>query len=193
MAEPNDPKSGANGASATAETDPRQELDALKARAEKAEKERDEYLDLAQRTKADFENYQKRYQRELANERRFAQTPLAGDLLPALDNLERALAAAKQAGDNGALVQGVALVQSQLLDTLRRHGVTRIEATGKPFDPNLHQAVMQQPTAEAAPGTVVSVLEPGYMIHDRPAAGPRGRFHGAGGRLKKVVIDHADV
>src|SRR3954468_14639140 len=73
------------------------DLDALRARAEAAEQSRDEYLTLAQRTRADFENYQKRMQRDLAVERRYAQAPLAGDILPALDNLERATAAAQQA------------------------------------------------------------------------------------------------
>jgi len=148
-------------------TPEQQELIALRARVEAAEKARDDYLDLAQRTRADFENYQKRSQRDLQTERRYAQSPLAGDLLPALDNLERALAAAQQAGDNGPLVQGVAMVQTQLLDILRRHAVQRVEAQGKPFDPNLHQAVLQQPTNEVPPSTVVQVLEQGYTIHDR--------------------------
>jgi len=143
------------------------ELDALKAQLQAAEKQRDEYLDLAKRTQAEFENYQKRFQRDLATERRFAQAPLAGDLLPVIDNFERALAAAEKAGDKGALAQGVGMVQGQLLDVLKRHGVTRIEAEGKPFDPNLHQAVMQQPSAEKPAQTVLQVLEPGYMIHER--------------------------
>src|SRR4051794_17165212 len=143
------------------------DLDALRARAEAAEQSRDEYLTLAQRTRADFENYQKRMQRDLAVERRYAQAPLAGDILQALDNLERATAAAQQAGEKGPLVQGVAMVHTQLLDVLRRHGVTRMEAQGQPFDPNRHQAVMQQPSTEYPPQTVVQVLEPGYMIHDR--------------------------
>jgi molecular chaperone GrpE len=140
---------------------------ALEKRLEAAEKARDEYLSLVKQTRAEFENYQKRSARDLASERRYAQAPLAGDLLGALDNLERAIAAGNQAGETGPLVQGVVLVQSQLLDVLRRHGVTRIDAQDKPFDPNLHQAVMQQPSAEVPPGTVLQVLEPGYMLHER--------------------------
>src|SRR5438270_5869758 len=139
-------------------------LDALRARAEAAEQSRDEYLTLARRTRADFENYQKRMQRDLAVERRYAQAPLAGDMLSALDNLERATAAAQQAGEKGPLVQGVAMVHTQLLDVLRRHGIARIDAEGKPFDPNLHQAVMQQPSDQHRPHTVVGVLETGYGI-----------------------------
>jgi molecular chaperone GrpE len=166
MAE-NNQKTDPNAAPTTANKPGASDLEALRARAEAAEKDRDEYLTLAQRTQADFENYQKRMQRDLATERRFAQAPLASDLLAALDNLERATAAAEKAGEKGPLVQGVGLVHSQLLDALRRHGVTRIEAEGKPFDPNLHQAMLQQPSAGHPPGTVVQVLEPGYMIHDR--------------------------
>jgi molecular chaperone GrpE len=151
----------------TAATAVMEDIEALRTRAEKAERDRDELRDLAQRTRADFENYQKRMQRDLAQERRYAHGPLAKDLLPALDNLDRAMAAAKQAGETGPLVQGVALVQTQLLDLLRRQGITRIEAQGQPFDPNLHQAVMQQPSASVPAGTVLQVLEPGYMIHER--------------------------
>src|SRR5262249_48121005 len=79
---------------------------ALRARADKGEQQRDELRDLAQRPRADFENYQKRLQRDLADERRYAAKPLAAELLPALDNLERATQAARQAGEKGPLVQG---------------------------------------------------------------------------------------
>jgi len=96
------------------------DLETLRARAG----ERDQFLALLQRTKADFENYQKRMQREMAQERRYSHGSLAQDLLPVLDNLERATAAAKQAGETGPLVQGVAMVQSQMLDLLKRHGIT---------------------------------------------------------------------
>jgi len=143
------------------------ELERLRAQLRGVEQTRDEYLQLAQRSRADLENYQKRTQRDLAVERRFAQMPLAADLLGPLDNLERATAAAQQAGDKGSLAQGVTMVVAQLLDVLRRHGITRIEALGKEFDPNLHQAVMEVPTAEHPPGTVVQVLESGYLFHDR--------------------------
>jgi molecular chaperone GrpE len=144
-----------------------EDLDALRQRTAALEQERDEFRALLQRTRADFENYQKRTQRDLAQERRYWHGALASDLLPILDNFERAVDSAKQAGETGPLVQGVALVQSQLLDLLRRHGVTRIEAQGQPFDPNLHQAVMQRPSQEQPPSTVLQVLEQGYMIHER--------------------------
>jgi molecular chaperone GrpE len=144
-----------------------EDLETLRSRAAAAEQQRDQFLALVQQTRADFENYQKRVQRDLAQERKYAQKPLALDVLTGLDNLERATAAAKKAGEKGPLVQGVAMVQTQLLDALRRHGITRIEAEGKPFDPNLHQAVMQQPSADQPPNIVLQVLEHGYMLHDR--------------------------
>jgi molecular chaperone GrpE len=162
------PGDGANGERPGQEaTAVFEDLEALRARAEKAEQERGEFKDLLLRTRADFENYQKRLQRDLAQERRYAHAGLAADLLAALDNLERATAAARQAGETGPLVQGVAMVQGQLLDVLKRHGVTRIEAQGQPFDPNLHQAVQMRPERGVPPGTVVEVPEPGYTIHER--------------------------
>ncbi len=165
--EPNATANAAPDATAEAGAKVLEDLDALRSRLQAAEQARDQYLDLATRTRADFENYQKRMQRDLATERRFAQAPLASDLLGALDNLERATAAAEKAGEKGPLVQGVAMVHSQLLDVLRRHGVTRMEVLGQPFDPNLHQAVLQQPSKDCPPMTVVQVLEPGYLIHER--------------------------
>jgi molecular chaperone GrpE len=140
-----------------------EDVEALRTRA----KERDEYLDLLQRSRADFANYQKRSQKERDQERRYQFGPLIFDLLPVIDNLDRATDAAKQAGETGPLVQGVAMVQSLLLDTFRRHGVTSIDAQGQPFDPNQHEAVMQQPAPGKPAGTVLQVLEKGFMIHDR--------------------------
>jgi len=141
----------------------REDLAGLRARAQ----ERDQFLALLQRTQADFENYQKRTQRERESERRYWHGAFALDLLPVIDNLDRAMTAAKQAGESGPLVQGVGMVQTQLLDMLNRHGITPIDALGKPFDPNLHQAIMQQPSREHPPQTVIQVLQQGFMIHDR--------------------------
>ncbi|MFO0865764.1 MAG: nucleotide exchange factor GrpE [Gemmataceae bacterium] len=96
--------------------------------------ERNEYLDLARRTQAEFENYQKRSSKERDQERKYGIASLINDLLPILDNLERALGAAQQANESGTLVQGVQMVQSQFFEQLKRQGVTRIEAAGKAFD-----------------------------------------------------------
>jgi molecular chaperone GrpE len=157
----------ANGAPSENETALREELQSLRDRLQAVEAERDQFRNLAQQTRADFENYQKRFKRDLDQERRYAELPLARDLIPAIDNLDRATAAAQKANETGPLVQGVAMVKAQVLDVFRRHGITPMEAQGKPFDPNLHQAVMQQPSAEYPPGTVVQITEQGFQMHDR--------------------------
>ena len=95
------------------------------------------------------------------------------ELLPVFDNLDRATAAAQQAGEKGPLADGVLLVQSQFLELLKRHNITRIDAQGKPFDPNLHQAVMQRPSKDVEPNTVLQVLEQGFMNFDRVLRRPR--------------------
>ncbi len=135
------------------------DLEQLRAKAE----ERDKFLEMLQRTKADFDNYQKRMHRDLEQERKYQLAPLARDLLPALDNLDRALGAAKE---DSPLTQGVSMVQDQIVEVLKRHGITPIEAAGQAFDPNLHEAVLQQPSHQP-PGTVLQVLEQGYQYHDR--------------------------
>lgn len=151
-----------NEASVTEAITP-EELEKLK----KLAGERDQYLDLAARTRAEFENYQKRSQRERELERKYAFGPIAEGLLPLYDNLDRAVQAGKAAGETGPLVQGVAMVMTQFIDLLKKNGITRIDAEGKPFDPNQHQAVMQKPTADMAPNMVVQVIEHGFMNQDR--------------------------
>lgn len=142
-------------------------VDDLRQRVEQAERQRDEYYGLLKTAHADYENAHQRNRRERDQEKKYAAGPLAKDLLPAFDNLERALATAKAANDASPLAQGVALVHGQLLDALKRHGITRMEAHGTPFDPHQHQGVMQQPSPDQPPGTVLQVLEHGYLIHDR--------------------------
>jgi molecular chaperone GrpE len=117
---------------------------------------------------ADFENARKRLLRDAEVERKYAAESLTRDLLAALDNLDRALSVPKAAGDTGPLVTGVSATANQFVDILRRYGVTRIECPpGTAFDPNLHQAVMEQPTPDFKPGQVVQVLQQGFLLHDR--------------------------
>jgi molecular chaperone GrpE len=117
---------------------------------------------------ADFDNARKRLNQDAARERKYMAEPLVKDLLGPLDNLDRTLAAAKKAGDAGPLVQGVAATAQQILEVFKRHGVTVIPAAaGTPFDPNVHQAVMQQPSKDVPPGAVATVLEKGFLLHDR--------------------------
>jgi molecular chaperone GrpE len=146
------------------------DLDALQARAAKA----DEYLGLAQRTQADFENFRKRSARDASLATQRGATKLAKELLPAVDNLERALAHAPQASDDSelAFLAGIKHVHSDLIAALQRAGIERYSPEGELFDPTLHEAVAQQPIDGFAPGTVVEVFQRGYRIGEnvvRPA------------------------
>ena len=167
-----------------------QDLETLIAKAEKA----DEYLQLAQRTKADFENYRKRAIREAAAAQDKGVAKLALELLPAVDNLDRALEAADatattsptaagvgvgagdnaHAGDDGAssLISGIRLVHADVIAALARVGIEPFSPKGEPFDPQHHEAIAQQPIEGAEPGTVVEVYQRGYRLGDtvlRPA------------------------
>jgi molecular chaperone GrpE len=129
--------------------------------------ERDKYLDLARRTQADFENYQKRVRRDIEAERRFAILPIAVDLLPVLDNLERALAAVAPESVEQQLAEGIRLVRKQWLDVFDKYDVRPIQADGQPFDPNQHEAVMQQPSPDLPPMSVLTTVRSGYTLHER--------------------------
>jgi molecular chaperone GrpE len=123
--------------------------------------------DHALRCHAELENYRKRATREAEERLRYANLGLLRDLLPALDNVERAIAAAGENADVNALLEGFRMVHRQLEDVLRRHHCRRIEAHHMPFDPNLHHAVMQQPSDEYPENTVLMVTQQGYQLHDR--------------------------
>jgi len=122
-----------------------------------------EYLELARRTQADFENYRKRMARENAQASGRGTARLAKELLPALDHLELALKAAGEGG-NAEVVRGFAMVRDELVAGLGRAGIERFSPDGEPFDPNEHEAMAQQPVEEAEPGTVVSVYQQGYRM-----------------------------
>ncbi len=162
------PADGNAAAEAVAELQVEVDLDELGKLAAK----RDEYLALAQRTQADFENYRKRVARDaaLAQERGVAK--LAKELLPAIDNLDRALAAA---ATDDPLLDGVRLVRSELAAALARVGVESFSPGGETFDPSLHEAmatVPQPPEGGAQSGKVVEVYQPGYRLGEsviRPA------------------------
>jgi molecular chaperone GrpE len=140
-----------------------EDLESLRKRAA----ERDQYLDMLQRSRAEFENYQKRINKDRDQERRYFASGILLDLLPVLDNLERASTAARQAGEKGPLAEGIGMVLNQFMEFLKRNGVVRIEAQDQPFDPHLHQAVMQQPMSDKPANTVIKVLEQGYLNQDR--------------------------
>jgi molecular chaperone GrpE len=130
------------------------------------QKQRDEYFDQLQRSRAEFANYQKRSKAQADADRTYAVGTLARDLLDGLDNLERATDALRASGASG-ITAGLDMVHKQLLATLAKHGVEPIAALGQAFDPNQHEALVQQPDPHHPAGTVVAELGKGYRIHDR--------------------------
>lgn len=141
------------------------ELDELRQRAAKAEENWDRLVRLS----ADFENYKKRAARERQEAAKFANESLLQKLLPVLDNFEMALAAAQSAQVDGvkSLQDGVTMILQQFRQTLLEAGLEEIEAAGKPFDPNLHEAVSQQDSAEVPEGNVLIQLRRGYKFRER--------------------------
>lgn len=149
-------------------------------------RERDEYLDQLQRSRADFDNYRKRVERERPLLAEAGVRDLVSELLPVLDNLERALEALVAAGDEaaGGIVAGVEMVRQQLGGLLAGRGVEEIPAAGEAFDPNVHEAVQGVPSPEHPEGTVVAVVERGYRMSDtviRPARVVVSQGTGGGG------------
>jgi molecular chaperone GrpE len=144
------------------------ELQALLDRADKA----DEYLGLAQRKQAEFENFRKRAARETTAAQERGATKLAKELLPAVDNLERALQHAPDDNDDHGFVAGVKHVHADLIAALQRAGIEQFSPQGEQFDPTLHEAIAQTPVEGTDPGTVVEVYQSGYRVGEtvvRPA------------------------
>ena len=125
-------------------------------------------IDRALRSQAELENYRKRAAREMDEQRRYANLFLMRDLLPVLDNVQRAIEAAGSSGDAAAgLIEGFKMVAGQLQAVLKQYNCWEIAALGEPFDPHLHEAVLQQPSQDHDPGTVMRVLQSGFQLHDR--------------------------
>jgi molecular chaperone GrpE len=135
---------------------------ALAAELEAARRERDEYLDTLRRLKAEFENSRKRQERERARILETASERLVVELLPVLDNLDRALEA------EGDIREGVRVTRDQLADALGREGLLPVASDGQLFDPNVHEAVMGQPSEEHEEGTILQTFERGYLLNGKP-------------------------
>jgi molecular chaperone GrpE len=129
-------------------------------------KQRDEYQDQLLRSRAEFANYQKRARAQADSDRQYAVGSLAMDIVDELDNLERAIGAARATGAT-SIVEGLEMVHKRLLAALTKHGVEPIAALGEPFDPNQHEALTQRPDPDHPEGTVVAELGKGYRLRDR--------------------------
>lgn len=119
------------------------------------------------RTAADAENFKKRVQREKEEQTRYANESLMRELLTVIDNLERALEHSGTGSSQGGLVEGLNMTLKGFLETLNRFGCTQVEAEGKPFDPNYHEAVSQEASADHEPNTVLRELQKGYLLKER--------------------------
>jgi molecular chaperone GrpE len=163
-----DSGSGRSDAGEQVETD----LEALLA---EAQKERDEYLELARRTKADFENFRKRMAAETQAAAVRGKAQLAQEVVPALDDLERAIEAAgldPEGDSEDGLAHGVMLVFRSLREALTRNGIEAVDPKGEKFDPSQHEALSTLPVEDTEPGTVVEVMQKGYRFGEqliRPA------------------------
>jgi molecular chaperone GrpE len=162
--DPNQKPGGPRPATGDSDTEPGEDELA------KALREREEYLALAQRTQADFENWRKRAAKEAAAAGERAKSGLVRELLPVVDNLERALASAEESEQH--LAEGVRLVHSELLAVLERNGVEQFDPEGEKFDPEVHEALSTREADGAKAGLVLDVVEKGYKANGtvlRPA------------------------
>lgn len=164
-----DAKRGNGDAPETRETDVELTVEAqpqdLQSRLDQQVSETQKFQDLYTRERADLENFKRRMQREKSEALRFANEPLVRDLLPVVDNLERAIDHAVDT--QSSVVEGVKLVFKAFLDVLARHGVKRIDTVDQTFDPSQHQAIAQVDSPDHAPNQVVAQHQPGYLLHDR--------------------------
>ena len=134
---------------------------------QKLQTENEELKDRVLRIQAELENFHRRTQKEALDGMKYQSLPLIRDILPGIDNLKRAADAAEQSGDTQNLVDGIKMVSQQLYHALKAHSAEQINPEGQTFDPNLHEALSQVPSAEHEPMTVCQVVEVGYRIDDR--------------------------
>ena len=147
-------------ASEETETEEVDEIAALKA---EVEAEQNKYLRLL----ADYDNFKRRAQKDRQDAEKFRSQSLLADLLPVLDNFERALSLETKSEESASLLKGVEMVQKSLLEAVKREGLEEIKAVGEAFDPNFHQAVMQEKDENAEPGAVLMELQKGYTLKGR--------------------------
>jgi molecular chaperone GrpE len=159
-----EPKTGEKAEMEMADKVDKSEMDEAGTLKEQLAAEKDRFLRLS----AEFENYKKRKQREIDEFKKFANETIFRQILPVVDNLERAIASAEtNSGEGTNLLEGVKLTHKDILKLLEMFSVKVIKAGNEPFDPNFHQAVTRQETDEFPENTVTAVLQNGYLLHDR--------------------------
>lgn len=158
-----DESAEAENSSDAQETTEETEEDEIARLKDEVEAEQNKYLRLL----ADFDNFKRRSQKDKEISTKFRSQSLLTDLLPVLDNFERALTVETKSDDTASIMKGVEMVQKSLLEAVKREGLEEIPAVGEPFDPNYHQAVMQEKDEEAEPGIVLQELQKGYTLKGR--------------------------
>lgn len=134
---------------------------------QKATDERDQLQEQLLRSVADFQNFRKRAQQDAAALRKFANESLVADILPAMDNFERTIAALAAGASTESIVNGIRAIERQLASILETHNVSKIKAHGQPFDPELHEAIGHEDSDDHPEGTVVAEVEPGYRMSEK--------------------------
>jgi len=162
---PSEPEPDASRDEEFQEEDPVEVLDQqLEAALEEKKKAEDKLLRVA----AEFDNYKKRLEKQWADFKKYAHESVIRELLSVVDNLERAIVASKETADqNECLLSGVNMTLTEILKVFEKFGVTRIDALGRPFDPNFHEAVARRETDDTGANVVIEEYQKGYMIHDR--------------------------
>lgn len=138
-----------------------------KAQLEELREQADEHYQRLLRTQADFDNFRRRARQEKEEFAKYASAKLLEQLLPVVDNFERALAASKDNNDFEALAKGIEMISRQLEQMLEQEGLTKMETVGKPFNPELHQAIMQVDSEQHEEGIVVEEVQKGYLLKDK--------------------------
>jgi molecular chaperone GrpE len=150
------------------------EVTRLRKQLQLKEQEAKEHYEARLRIQAEFENYRKRQEKELGNFRKYAHENVIREIIPIVDDFERAIGAAEQTHNLEDFLKGVELIFSKLLDALGKKGVKEIEAAqGQPFNPEIHEAVMQMETDDVAEGTIAQVFEKGYYLYERVIRAPK--------------------
>lgn len=150
-----------------APTEPPSEIESFRARIAELEKFVELYKDQFLRKAADFENFKKRTENDYLNITSFANEALIAEILPVIDDLTRSLAAGKARREFGAFYKGVELIHAKLMKILEARGLKPIEALGKEFNVDYHEALLQMPKENVAPHTVIEEIEKGYILHDK--------------------------